>query len=271
MLKEIEETGTLIALEAQCGEISMENAFSKLPEFIAQARSFLGEKIGNPLTMAFAGNRPQDFVRAVSKTTYTDFKMVTVYVPQGMNVPYLTLQKTLQDSAAHCLTIEERALDPLIKWLGERLGNPSALTSVTSSFKIPSNDVEKLEKAYHDCFIVNGQKQSEIPYQKAISRQGDWNDIVAGVEGFEKQLTSDLHKRLMEKMSRLDDLLATLVRRIQETPEAYKFSSTALADLASTVYATARQLEFYGLTTYRAESYNTAVKDTIKKLQVFVK
>lgn len=271
MLKEIEETSSMISLEAYCGTVSFENAFSKLPGFVEQLRSFLGSKLGDALSANFFGNRPQVFIRNIGKTTYTDFKHVMVFVPQGLNVPYLTHQKVLQDACDVCLKIEETTLDPLIKWLGERIGNPSALTSVSSTLKVPSGEFENIEKAYHDGFIVNGQKQSEVPYMKAIQKQSDWDTIITGVERMEKQLTADFHKRLLDKMARLDNLLSTLVRRIEENPDVFKFSPSALADLATTAYAAARQLEFYGLTKYRLESYSVSIRDTVKKLEVFVK
>lgn len=271
MLKDIEETSTMISLEAQCGHESFENAFAKLPGLVDQLRSFLSNKIGDPLSLNFLGMRPHFFIRAIGRTTYLDFKHVTLYVPAGLNVPYLAHQKVLEQSSKHCLDIERDVLDPLTKWLGERVGNPTAFSSVTSTLKAPSGTADKLEKDYQAQFISNGQKQSEVPYSDAIGRQGDWETVVSGLEAMEKQLSADLHERLLVKMKRLDDLLSTLVRRIEENPESYKFSAPALSDLATHSYAAARQLEFYGLTKYRLQTYATAVRESVKKLEVFVK
>lgn len=271
MLKEIEETSNLIALEAHAGNESFQNALGKLPGFITQLRGFLTGKIGDPLVSNFLGNRPAPFIRAIGKTTYTDFKHVNVYVPQGLRVSYLEHQKVLADACTHCVGIEGTTLDPFIKWLGERIGNPASFSSISSALRTPGGEVEKIEQAYHAGFIVNGQKQSEVSYTKAIARQSDWPAIMDGIDTMERQLTADLHKRFIDKMIRLDDLLATLVRRIEESPEAYKFSAPALSDLATHSYAAARELEFYGLMKYRLESYTVAVRDTVKKLEVFVK
>lgn len=271
MLKEIEETSSLIALEAHVGNESFQSALSRLPGFLTQLRGFLTGKIGDPLATNFLGMRPVPFIRAIGKTTYTDFKHVNVFVPQGLKVPYLVHQKVLQSACDHCVTIESNTIDPLVKWLGERIGNPSSFASISSALRPPSGAVEKIELAYHENFVTNGQKQSEVNYMKAIARQADWNEIMDGIDTMERQLTADLHKRFLEKMSRLDDLLATLVRRIEENPDIYKFSSPALADLATHSYAAARELEFYGLMKYRLESYTVAVRDTVKKLEVFVK
>ena len=274
MLKDLKDTSVTLSLEAHCGEASLENALDQLPDFIGQIRSFFTDKIGSPLKINFVGINRFWFNKSIMKTTYTDFKNVTVFVPQGLDTTYLDYQSVLTDAVAASVKLEEAVLDPLIKWLGERLGNPMSLSSSVSALRIPgfaALKIEAIEERIHESFIKTGQKQSEVPYPQAIRRQGDWDTMVKGIESMEMLMTEDYHKRLLEKMRRLDDLLATLVRRVKESPETYKFSSQALADLATTTYTAARHLEFYGLTKYRLEEYSTAVRDSIAKLEVFVK
>lgn len=274
MLNELDDLSRVMSLEAFCGDVSLENAFAKLPGYIGQLRTFFTDKIGGPLKLNFTGTNNFTFNKAVQKTTYTDFKNVTLFVPQGLTVPYLQYQSVLEDATACTLKMEESVLDPLIKWLGERLGNPASLSSVSSALKVPgynAQNIEAIEKAIQKSFVSTGQKQSEVAYPSVIKRQGDWTEITSGIESMELRMSEDFHKRIVEKMHRLDDLLATLVRRIEETPTVYSVSPQTLSDLATVSFSAARHLEFYGLTKYRLEEYSTAVRDSIKKLEVFVK
>lgn len=273
MLTELEAQSNVLSLEAMHNELGLESALSQLPQFISKIRGFFADRLGNPLQFNFLGDRRTKFLKSVEKTTYLDFKNVTLYVPQGLTCQYLEHAKVLDDAVSTCLTMEADVLDPLIKWLGERIGNPSSLASVTSALKIDGfsgKDFEKQEKNYHACFVAHGKKESEVPYQKAIARQNDWAKVLAGLESMELRMSIDLHNRLIEKMKRLDDLLETLVRRMKESPNAYRLSPRATSDLAQTVFSAARRLEFYALTKFRLEEYSVAVKDSIEKLSKFV-
>ncbi len=273
MFKEIEAQSSVLSLEAMNGELGLESALSQLPQFIGKVRAFFSDRLGNPLKFNFLGNRRSYFLQRITKTTYTDFKNVTLYVPQGLTCQYLVHSKVLDESVETCLTMEAKVLDPLIQWLGERVGNPSSLASVTSSLKIDefsTKEFEQHEKQFHACFVTHGKKESEVPYSQAIARQNDWMKVLDGLESMELRMSLDLHRRLMEKMKRTDDLLSTLVRRMEESPDVYRLSPRATSDLAHAVFNTARHLEFYALTKFRLEEYSTAVRDSVEKLSKFV-
>lgn len=276
MLNHLENTSATLSLEARCGEASLESAMSQVPEFIGKLRGFFNDWRGSlkftPGVPAFL--KPFDFIKAIQKTTYTDFKQVDVFVPQGLKVPYLTYSAVLLQSTDFLLKTETDFIDPYLKWLGVRLGQPSTLNSVASTLSKAADQtsaMEKIEKAYHECFVSAGQRQGSVSYHQAIGRQADWQPISEQLVSLTTRVNDDLHARLLEKMRRIDELLAALVKRADESPELYKLSPATLSDLVQHAYAAARFFEFYGLTRYRVDEYRSAINDTIKKLEVFVK
>ncbi len=135
MLDKIEKDSRILALESQCGTPSMESVLEYLPKFVGDLttyfndwRASMGKTQGLP-AMAM----PHDFIRAISKTTYTDFRNVNVYIPEGLKVTYLQYGGALDHMAKTLASEEVTLLDHYIKWLGEGVGRPSAFASITGT------------------------------------------------------------------------------------------------------------------------------------------
>lgn len=277
MLDQLEETSKVMSLEAHCGGASLESAVARVPSFVDKLKTFFSDWTSS---IKFSGGsavfkKPVDFLRAIGKTTYSDFKQVNLFVPQGLRVNYVTYQDKLLAAMTFILKTEEDFIDPYIKWLGVRVGQPTALASTMSGFGdadiLKKDKLVEVERAMQECFAPNGQRSSEVPYMSAIGRQGDWTVVSENLTTLTSTLGEDYHKRLMGKMDRIEDLLTTISKRMVESPEVYKLSPTTVAEMVTGAYASAKYFEFYGITRYRVDEFRKSVEDSISKLEVFVK
>lgn len=277
MLDQLEETSKVMSLEAHCGSASLESAVAQVPSFVDKLKTFFSDWASS---IKFPGSgvvfkKPVDFLRAIGKTTYTDFKQVNLFVPQGLRVSYVTYADKLLTAMAFILKTEEDFIDPYIKWLGVKLGQPTALASNISGFGdsdiLKKDKLTEIERAVQECFTLNGQRNSEVPYMSAIGRQGDWALASDKLITLTSTLNDDYHKRLMSKMDRIEDLLTVISKRMVESPEVYKLSPTTVAEMVTGAYASAKYFEFYGITRYRVDEFRKSVEDSISKLVVFVK
>lgn len=274
MLNELQRKSIILSLEAQHNAVSLESALRQLPMFLTQIKSHLTNWAGSLKfsNFVFSLSDASVFARKISKTKYTDFKEVTLFVPQGMNVTYLQYAGALSASVDMILDAEANYIDPYIKWLGERLGRPETLRSVVSSFNpaFKSEAIDKVQSKIDECFVKGGQKHSEVKYFNAIARQADWTAVSEAVTTLQTRCNDEMHKRLMAKMAVLDDYLTTLTKRIEMDKETYNLSPAALSGLAVGAYTAASILEFYAITRYRIDEFAHAVNDSVKKLNKFV-
>lgn len=273
MLNELQRKSIILSLEAQHNAVSLESAFRQLPMFLTQIKTHLSSWSGSLKFSNFVFNLSDGsaFARKIAKTKYTDFKEVTLFVPQGMNVTYLQYVGALTASVDMILDAEANYIDPYIKWLGERLGRPDTLRSIASSFNpaFKSDSLDKAQVKIDECFVKAGQKHSEVKYFTAISRQADWPAVSDALTALQTRCGDDLHKRLMGKMAILNDYLTTLTKRIETDKDTYVMSPSALSGLAVGAYTAASILEFYGITRYRIDELAHAVNDSIVKLNKF--
>ena len=214
-------------------------------------------------------NIPYDFVKALGRYTYTDFKTLQVFVPEGMLVPYLEHGDVLMQSMDYLDDVEKHFIDPFITWLAQRVGNPSLLSSTVPSCsdkpaKLPQMD--QLEDRYHSQFATSGQRKGLMDYTAAVTRQADWSVVCTQLRALTERCTDKRHQAMLDKLKRIDEMFKTLEVRIEQNAEGYKVSKETLVTMVECSYAAAKIFEYYGLTRFRVDSYRMAVSRSLNKI-----
>lgn len=212
---------------------------------------------------------PFDFVREMEHRTYTDFRNVQLFVPEGLLVPYTEHGTILSSSLAYLQEVDTQFIDVFSKWLAQCVGSPTTLQAAIPTINVKAAKLDKMdlnESAYQEQFATSGIRLGSRDYLSVIKRQGDWAVIFKNLNDLTAQCNDKMHVSFVNKLKRVDELLDTIEKRSNQSPETYTISPTVNTGLVECSHAAAKIFEFYGLTRYRIDAYRKAVVDSVDKL-----
>lgn len=287
MLQELSHLRDTISKEAFEGteEISAaEGHLKNLNSLYEQAKSFIAEKVGEPIAELFDSRygirATAKLLNAPSKdpslpSLYAELRSVKVVVPAGMKTDFLTYGEALQTAAKTVEDLHSDVLIPFHKWVQQKLGNPSTLSSKTSTLEFPviaNYNVDALKASIDACFVEENKTQDiHVPYGQAIRRNSDWFDIAKILDTLEDKMGEKSHKAVVQKVG---DLLADvdkLLYRLNDMKEGvHKASPETLKTLSEVIFTIAKDVEFYALLRHSIREYEVALNATQQKIKTTI-
>lgn len=264
----------IISLEAESGDVAMQQALTRLPGLFDEAVTVFGKYIGNPLKALF---EKRDFSWTVAKLqnrNYSELRSQEIFVPAGLQSDLLTYVADLEKAAAYADRVKKDVLDPFNVWLGEKIASPDQMKSITARIAIKDfkpTDLKKITTELTNNFASAGKQESVKPYGLVVRNNGEWNRIAEHSDTINRFFTEEKHKLILKTKDELQDRLDILIHRLQENPEEFKMSPAALTALSTATYDTASALEFYALVRYKVQELNVALRDTEARMKDWLK
>jgi hypothetical protein len=254
-----------IALEAQAGESSLQQAVTRLPEFLKATTKKLVDALSHPIDALFPAKNLHWAVNQLVAVPYPQMRSVEVPCVPGIKVDYRLYTERLADDAKLCKRMEEDYLDPLIDYIARKLSHPDGLKSAQPDdtlSHISMKDLNAHNNAISKCIDAKHGKVSK-PYGQIVKRNADWPEILAHSQTIHLAFSQVDHDRFKAKVDRANNLLATLIQRLTQDRDAYKVSSAVLGKVVEVSYVVATAVEYYGMTYRRALILDNALDQLI--------
>lgn len=251
---------------------------NRYPEFVVSAKSFFQFFTGNPLNFPVIESHAIRQQLRHSDNTFSRLAPVLVYVPSGLDSPYLDLVEALENAIVPVTTIQARVLSPLVDWLGTIVSidesfTAQTLTSKANELTAKYADVDKLAKGIGKCFSKGSH--TKRPYGKVCKRNKDLeetinrlntlNNTFSRVKPSEMKAQIDLAVQYLDVITqRFSDL-----RHRADFDEKYGtgFNKGLFRAIADHTYRAAKEIEFFSVYAYYLESTIVAVADTVDHLK----
>ena len=207
--------------------------------------------------------------KTVEDSSYADLRERTIFIPEGLVVPYLDYQEVLKKSVEICEKINPEVLQPMRRWLAEVNNDPERLRSVRGASSLPDfnpHNVDRLSLEVGECFRSGGSK-IKGKFKDYFARNKDVKKVYEQHDDLVSRLVATNRSEIIASVDAISELLSGLIENMEDDPDAYEFSSKSKEVLASLSFTAAQEVEFYGVTHYQMTALNTALTDTQEVLR----
>jgi len=265
----LESQYRILTLEARAGNASLQQAVTRLPEFLKATTKKLVEALSHPIDALFPARDLHWAVNQLTAIPYPQMRSVNVPAVPGLRCDYLTYTNQLAADALFSQDVETHYLDPLIDYIARKLAHPDGLKNAQPDDTLSHITLAELtahNAAIRKCLDLKHDQPSK-PYGQLIKRNADWPGILANSQTIHGVFTQSDHDRFKAKVDRTNTLLAMLIQRLTHDHNAYKVSATTLTAVVNASYVSATAVEFYGLTYRRALVLDYALDQLIATVQ----
>jgi len=259
----------MIALESLNVHAPVSSLLSSLTSGINAMKSYID---GTP---SYANDLPvlpnnldgdeRNFISELRNVSFGDLGMLSVRVPEGLKVDYLTYSIVLHRAAEH---VENN----LVSLLDTAIGYVASLNTNVDSWKDTKSNTDylkKVEKERQDidkelgqCFET-GSTQTYSKVNKVIHRWADWNEVFSHLRYAETKVNAIKRSALDEKKKRIMSLIDNFKEHI-EREKIETFSPVVAENLSFLVYQCACELQFYAVLVYYILSLDNSIEGTKK-------
>lgn len=266
-----------ISLEQQASVLSME-AFNLRASLTALTKVFpqYARGIGDTITSYLANDQPLIPLVQVSKKTglaqgvdYMSHRKTPIYGPAGLKSSYLDYLHAVEASVSLAKEVYVSQLVPFNQWIGNLLGDPESLSSISVKqdvLKYDEADIEKCKKLLEKC-INRASSQTKHEYGKLVRQNAEWDEILAKTNLLVVAYQTVNRTAMLNEVDALNEQLLKLASRIQEEPETYKASGVTISELAKRCLVVARYVEFYSITGYLMTELSSTVQESVDALK----
>jgi hypothetical protein len=210
-------------------------------------------------------NRLQKLINAYS---YADLGEKKVFIPAGMQVPYLTYLEVLEGAIEVNQELLTLVLVPYARWLGELIEEPERLKSIGGSRAIAAfkpHNLDELTAKLGLCFKM-GDNQTQKSFKEVFARNADLKPVYSTATALISRYKSIDRKKVNATVRGISDMLSVLITNIDEKNISLDHNPTGRDYLATLTRSLAREIEFYALMGYQLTQLAVALKNTSKTL-----
>lgn len=242
------------------------NAFtSKVPEFFGRAKEVITQAFNSIAYDDFDRVDSGALQRATRNIPFLNMVDLEVAVPVGMKVTYKKYLETIlhaQDSTDKLIV---GVLKPLQQHLAILLNDPVKMSNVSSGtgVKFTFVDLDKLRASFAAC-IDQKANNGYSTYGAVFERPSDLREVDRLTQSAVARYQAIGTAKVQKIIEDINQMVEILMQRVEEDPDAYKFSGPVLKQLVSMVYSAAQQVEFYGLIGFRIKTVTASLNQTYK-------
>lgn len=265
-LESLQRMATIVSNEALL-PANFLNAFTaNVPEFFSRAKRVLVDAINNAWVSDFRKVDSGKLVHATKNIPYLNLVDMQVPTPAGLSVCYKEYLSHLEDAQTQVDRLFEETLKPLQRHIAILLNDPTRLSSHGSStgIKFGQFNDEKMRKAFAASFKAGNRV--EWSYGELFKRQAELPEVDRQIQNLTGRYMGVDRKKVQKAIADIGEMVDTLIQRVNEEPEAYKFSGPVLKQLVTVVNEAARQVEFYSLQGFYLRALTEAVADGYEKM-----
>jgi len=269
-LDEVQQLSEQISTEAMIGDQYI-NAFTgRLDTFVKGVSTYLKQAFSKDLKVR-AGFNTLQIHNFISKYPYTSLAVAELPIPRGLVSDYPTMVEELHKSYKELSGFAVTELPDCVGWLGEMLGEPSKLQSITSgrssmlSDKGPADTLQGLLACFSDSAshqLKDRPFGSLYPSAQSYERTGArLNDLALMMNEL------DLSK-LNGYLDRADELMRELAKRItNREPGFERISGPQLKYMAEMGWRMASRAEALSTLYYHAVLAANAYRESYEHLK----
>lgn len=232
------------------------------PDVVGLIKDFFNRFMPSQPAIEIKVNK-HDFYKLLEEHSYMDIAPLAAYVPEGMDVSYREYVAELAESAEHAAKVITEVLNPYTVFLAQIISHNDARLATrdkTFQYKEFGKRRDRLNSEIGECF-QDGSNNSEVTYGDVVARNGDWAVLFGAAENLFTKLNSVNRTELNKKIKECDELLETIIKRAN-AGDMEGISPETLSNLSTGAYNVASELEFFGITVYRAMAFANAVDRT---------
>jgi hypothetical protein len=206
------------------------------------------------------------FVKLLSRHNYVDISPLTVYVPEGLIVDYLSFAQALKRGAEHAVKVQD-LLNKYTTYLALLVTNEYQRFSTVDSAKAYENlqaEREEILREIGGCF-KEGDHTTMVKYGDAVTRNKDWELVFGEVDTLSKLTNSVSRDKLNAKVKEASNLMESVIKMLRDG----KMESTShevAKELSDGAYQIASELEFFTVMYYRVMAFAIAVNQSVDKI-----
>lgn len=283
-----ETPGDVLSLEefqslTQSSTYSAESLYTMSNEGLLDTlKSFLPEVLrtwfgtAKDLPMDDIKSLPKDqykFLTGLRKTDYMDFRHLTLTVPAGMYEDYVSFIEGFLEKGVEFLNVQfSRDLDEFVTYTGSLVNKPVEKLKELSSLDKKANErtLTEIKDKLSD-YVRRDSAITNVPYQKAIARNKDWETILTKLFSLTQTMNKLNPKEINKKVNRAQQNLVKLNNWLTKEKEGTLVSPEAIRLLADYSLLIAKEAEFFSLIHYLLKVCNVAMENNIQVTQANIK
>jgi hypothetical protein len=211
------------------------------------------------------------FVRLLEKHNYVDIAPLGVYVPEGLNVDYVSFAQALKRGAEHAAKVQD-LLNKYTVYLAMLVTNEFQRFETQNSaavYKGLQEEREEILREIGGCF-KQGSHETKRKYDEVVKRNADWPIVFGEIETLGK-LTNSVNRNVLNtKVKEATALMEKVINMLREGKMEGSAPEVA-QELSDGAYQIASELEFFSVMYYRVLAFVTAVNATTDKVTEVLK
>ena len=239
-----------------------------VPNMVKMTVGFLKGQTFAPVTDYPELGASAKFMRMIESKDYMAINPTQIQVPEGFDGDLAEYSSLLKQSAVHASQVVSRVLQPYNEFLSGLLSTPTSQVSTYDALaymKRLNKDREKLLEEIGKQFRAN-IRTSEMPMGRVIRRNRDWSDMLMNLRDAEQHINSVTNQEVKKATDGCIDLLDA-VRGMAGSKQLDNVSAEVIQALTMHTLSTAKEVEFYALTSHRIAVLKNATANNIKKLE----
>lgn len=216
-------------------------------------------------------SREKDFIKEVSAQNYMDLVPLVVYVPEGLDVTYVSYLMVLED-AVNCAQKVEDELQEYVAFISRLLNNADELRSthyVKSKYESITNEIDAINEKVAGCF-KKGSIVTDVKYGHVVQNNREWEHVFAKATEVNMILLRVSKKNIQAKIATASELLELLYKKTNRG-ELDTITPEMVSKIADYTYAIARYLEFFSVVCYRARAVTESINASVDKVMKVLK
>lgn len=264
MLNSLRLTRDAVALEAGFVQNVQELIRNVFPSMRADIASFFGQ-FSNEAPAIQLTSAQNEFIKEISKHSFSDLTALGAYVPEGLDVPYADYLKVLEAAGDHAFETMPKVLADYSLYLSMLINNNDQKRD-TKSFVQALREFEK-KRTEHNialgrCF-KKGSTRTDVTIGHVVNRNSDWTNVFGFANKLMKDANSVDRRALNKKIAEISQLLDVIQKKV-EREDFVGASPETVENLAEYTYSVASELEFFAATYYKALAITTAINRTVE-------
>lgn len=203
----------------------------------------------------------KNFMGLTAKSSFMAMGDKDIYVPEGFIGKWLPYALYLQETTSKATKLEQKVTH-LNNLLGGLLNDFETMSSKSG---VGGEDVnlglDESVRHIGKTFFDGSTEHIHRKLGAVIDRSQDVQDTQKAISAISKMDKSIDKKKLLQYIDRSADLGARLAERIGSSKTASKAATEEVIDLVLTL---AKEVEAYGILTYRVRQFSLAVQDSLK-------
>lgn len=271
-LREYEQSLLMLSAESINPALINPDVGKRLWDIMGGVKEVLRETINDFTPLKMELYQPDTtLTRVIGESNYMEISNTTVFVPLGLNIPWLDYIALLGQATAIAENLEEKVLKPTKVYVNQLLASPEKMQAVTlglldKNIQYNTVEIDRLKRAFSNAF-VQGATDPLVPYKKVFKRNADCCDASTELQKITTRISALNNKKIIEHVSELCETLDRIMLRIRTDPETYAVNNITADTLGNRIYQVACEIEFMAAVKTYVQAAQTCMTDTMKKLK----